>query len=63
MPDYKEMYLKLFRSQTNALRSLQLAQETLEAAQKETEELFLSTEAPNLHIIHPDPQEKEDTQV
>ncbi len=39
MPDYKEMYLKLFRSCTQAIH-------LLEEAQRETEEMFASEKEP-----------------
>lgn len=44
MPDYKEMYFKLFRATTKAI-------DILEVAQQECEELFLSPEEPNLTVL------------
>lgn len=40
MPDYKEMYLKLFNSITNAI-------EILQQAQIETEEIYISSDDKN----------------
>jgi hypothetical protein len=51
MPDYAEMYKKLFRSQTKAIQILQ-------QAQQETEELYISDEGPDLIVLQP--QESED---
>lgn len=44
MPDYKNMYLKLFRSQTEAIALLQ-------KAQQETEEMYISSEPVNIRIL------------
>lgn len=44
MPDYKEMYLKLFRATEEALN-------TLITAQRECEELYLSSPEPELKVI------------
>ena len=44
MPDYKEMYLKLFRSCTQAIDSLQ-------AAQREAEEIYTSQEETTLELL------------
>lgn len=38
MPDYKEMYLTLFRAQTEAIYLLQ-------AAQQQTEDLYIGTQS------------------
>ena len=46
MPDYAEMYKKLFRSQTKAIQILQ-------QAQQETEELYISDEGPGLIVFQP----------
>lgn len=51
MPDYAEMYKKLFRSQTKAIQILQ-------EAQQETEELYISDEGPGLIVLQP--QEEDD---
>ena len=51
MPDYAEMYKKLFRSQTKAIQILQ-------QAQQETEELYISDEGPDLTVLQP--QENKD---
>ena len=61
MADYKEMYLKLFRAQTKALLAMQTAQDILEEAQKEAEEMFLSAEDLNLRVLYPETQESEGT--
>ncbi len=45
MPDYKEMYLTLFRSITQAIALLQ-------EAQRQTEEMYISAEAPDIRVIH-----------
>lgn len=44
MPDYKEMYLKLFRAAENAIN-------ILIEAQQECEELYLNSEEPELKIL------------
>ena len=44
MPDYKELYRILFRSQSNAILILQ-------EAQKQTEELYISAEEPELILM------------
>lgn len=44
MPDYKDMYLKLFRSQTEAIALLQ-------KAQQETEEMYISAEPADIRIL------------
>ena len=44
MPDYKEMYLKLFRASEEAVN-------ILIAAQQECEELYISSPEPELHVI------------
>lgn len=55
MPDYKEMYLKLFRASEDAVN-------ILIAAQRECEELYLSSPEPELKVIplpKPEAEEKE----
>ena len=44
MPDYKEMYLKLFRASEKAVN-------LLIAAQQECEEMYLSASEPELKIV------------
>lgn len=44
MPDYKEMYLKLFRAS-------EVAVNVLIAAQRECEELYVSAPEPELKVI------------
>jgi len=44
MPDYKEMYLKLFRSCTQAI-------DLLQAAQRESEERYMSQEETELKLL------------
>ena len=50
MPDYKEMYLKLYRASEKAVN-------ILIAVQQECEELYISSPEPELHVI-PLPSEK-----
>jgi hypothetical protein len=51
MPDYKEMYLTLFRSVTRAIAILQ-------EAQQQIEEIYISEERPNIRVIDISNQEK-----
>lgn len=44
MPNYKEMYLKLFRASEQAIN-------TLITAQRECEELYISQPEPNLKLL------------
>ncbi len=44
MPDYKEMYLKLFRATEDAVACLI-------AAQRECEEMYISAPAPEISIF------------
>ncbi len=44
MPDYRELYFKLFRATADAI-------EILEAAQQECEELYISAEEPKLSLF------------
>lgn len=44
MPDYKEMYLKLFRASEQAIS-------TLIQAQRECEELYISHPEPDLKVL------------
>ena len=54
MADYKEMYLKLFRSQTKAITILQ-------EAQSETENMYIEAEPPSLTVLQtPDTPKKDE---
>ena len=57
MPDYKEMYQKLFRSMTKAITILQEAQQA-------TEEMYISSAPADIRVIDTDKKEgeKPDTQ-
>ena len=44
MPDYKEMYVKLFQSQTRAINMLQ-------EAQKETEGMYIDSDPPDFRLL------------
>lgn len=46
MSDYKDMYIKLFRSQTKAIQLLQ-------SAQQETEDMYIEAEPPEIRLINP----------
>ena len=46
MPDYKEMYLAMFRANEKAVNLLL-------AAQRECEEMYLSAPAPELRVLEP----------
>lgn len=50
MPDYKEMYLTLFRAAEEAVQ-------TLIAAQRTCEEMYLSAEEPELIVLPPKKEE------
>ena len=50
MPDYKELYLKLFRASEQAIN-------ILIAAQRDCEELVLSAPEPVLRLIEPSAEE------
>ena len=53
MPDYKEMYRILFRETTKAISALQ-------AAQQQTEELYIEDQAvDNLIVLSPDNDDNE----
>ena len=54
MPDYKEMYAKLFRSQTKAINILQ-------EAQKETEDMYIEEEPPSIVLLPTEQADTEDT--
>lgn len=45
MPDYAAMYRKLFNSQTSAI-------EILQQAQRDTEEMYLSSPEPEIRLIN-----------
>lgn len=51
MPQYKGMYTKLFNTITDAVNLLQ-------TAQTETEEMYLSQEEPEIHVLD-NPNDKE----
>lgn len=53
MPDYKQMYLELFRATTEAI-------ELLQRAQIKTEEIYLSSEAQIIPLIQPGRDEREE---
>lgn len=53
MPDYKRMYLELFRATTEAI-------ELLQRAQIKTEEIDLSSEAQVIPLIQPERGEREE---
>ena len=44
VPDYKEMYVKLFQSQTQAIGILQ-------EAQKETEGMYMDSDPPDIRLL------------
>ena len=44
MPDYKEMYIKLFQSQTRAIGILQ-------EAQLETEGMYIDSDPPDIRLL------------
>ena len=52
MPDYAQMYAHLFRATTKAIKLLQ-------AAQQETEELYLAADKPLTPLFPPDETEAE----
>lgn len=53
MPDYKEMYLSLFKETTNAINVLQ-------SAQRKTEEIYIADDTENsLILLKPDGDEKD----
>ena len=51
MPDYKEMYLKLFRATEAAVN-------TLIEAQRECEEMYLAAEATEVTVLPISPKDK-----
>ena len=53
MPDYKEMYLKLFRATEKAI-------DLLISAQQECEELYISAPEAKISDIHPKDDETEE---
>lgn len=50
MPDYKEMYHKLFNSVTDAIN-------TLQEAQRQTEEMYMRDGEKKVLLLKPDPDE------
>ena len=53
MPDYKRMYLELFRATTEAI-------ELLQREQIKTEEIYLPSEAQVIPLIQPERDEREE---
>lgn len=51
MPDYKEMYLMLLRSQNKAI-------EMLQETHRQTEEMFISANEPEPVLLHPDKEDE-----
>ncbi len=56
MPDYKEMYLKIFRAAEQAAS-------ILIAAQQECEELYISSPEPLLQLINPSAEKSGSTDL
>ena len=54
MPDYAAMYKTLFNSQTDAIALLQ-------AAQRKTEEMYLTAPDPDIRVLKPKEDDHEDT--
>lgn len=52
MPDYKEMYFILMRSQNKAI-------ELMQEAHQKTEEMFVAAKEPELVLLRPDEAEEE----
>ena len=53
MPDFREMYVSLFRETTKAI-------DILQAAQQKTEEIYISAEpSDNLRLLRPDEDEED----
>lgn len=55
MPDYKELYLKLFRASEQAIH-------TLMTAQRECEELYISEQNAKLNVVSILPDNKKSTE-
>ena len=55
MPDYKEMYFKLFRASEQAIN-------TLIQAQQECEELYISQPEPDLKVVSISTENKKSTE-
>ena len=55
MPDYKEMYFKLFRASEQAIN-------TLIEAQRECEELYISQPEPDLKVLSISTENKKSTE-
>jgi len=53
MADYQKMYTTLFNAMTNAITLLQ-------EAQRETEELYISADTPNLTVLEIDDTSNDD---
>ncbi len=65
MPDYSKMYRVLFTAQTHAIALQEQATSILKEAQKETEEIYISTPSPDIRVLEtkkpgePDAPDKE----
>ena len=55
MPDYQAMYTSLFRNVTAAIESLQ-------NAQCQTEEMYISSEPPDIRVVEPNNRETNKTE-
>ena len=51
MPDYKEMYLTMFRSSEQARKHLEAAEQIIIKAQQQCEELYMEEDAPILTFV------------
>ncbi len=51
MPDYAKMYHVLFQAQGHAIALQEQATAILKAAQQETEEIYISTPSPDIHVL------------
>ena len=52
MPDYKEMYLKMFRAAEEAIN-------ILIAAQRDCEEMYIRDPQPVVHVVPPNKSDKD----
>ncbi len=65
MPDYAKMYHVLFQAQGHAIALQEQATSILKEAQKETEEIYISTPSPDIRVLEtkkpgePDAPDKE----
>ena len=53
MPDYKKMYLTLFKASEDAIKCLV-------EAQRECEELYLSSAEPDITLLRPEQEQERD---